>query len=246
MHLNPALVKLDGFWYCAQMNEGGKLSIVATPIGNMEDITLRALRTLKEASVIYCEDTRVTKKILDRYEIKVPLKRLDANTEMTGAKEVINRLTAGERVAYCTDAGTPCISDPGYRLVAAVRQSLGDRFAIEAIPGPSAITAALSIAGVPADSFRFMGFLPHKKGRQTALKAVAAEEGTVVLYESSHRILKLLGELAEVMPERELIVFRELTKKFEEVKIDRAMHMAPYISTHHPHFTKGEFVVVVR
>jgi 16S rRNA (cytidine1402-2'-O)-methyltransferase len=225
--------------------EGGKLSIVGTPIGNLEDITLRALRTLKEADAIYCEDTRVTRKLLDRYEIKTPLRRLDANTEMVGAKEVINRLTMGERVAYCTDAGTPCISDPGYRLVGAVRQALGDSFAIEAIPGPSAITAALSIAGVPADSFRFLGFLPHKKGRQTALKELAAEEGTVVLYESSHRILKLLGELAELMPEREIVVLRELTKKFEEVRIERLSGFAEFLKEHHPHFTKGEFVIVI-
>src|SRR3990167_4908171 len=131
------------------MNEGGKLSIVATPIGNLEDVTLRALRTLKEAVVIYCEDTRVTRKLLDRYEIKTPTKRLDANTELTGAKEVINRLMLGEQVAYCTDAGTPCISDPGYRLVAAVRQALGDSFPIEAIPGPSAGPPAPFIPGPP-------------------------------------------------------------------------------------------------
>lgn len=210
----------------------------------MEDITLRALRTLKEASVIYCEDTRVTSKLLARYEFKTPLKRLDANTEMVGAKEVINRLMVGEKVAYCTDAGTPGISDPGYRLVAAVRQALGDRFPIEAIPGPSAITAALSIAGVPADSFHFYGFLPHKKGRQTLLKEIVAEEGTVVLYESSHRILKLLAELAEVMPERELAVTREITKKFEEVQLGKPADVKWYFDEY-PERTKGEFVIVI-
>lgn len=226
------------------MNEGGKLSIVATPIGNLEDVTLRALRTLKEAVVIYCEDTRVTRKLLDRYEIKTPTKRLDANTELTGAKEVINRLMLGEQVAYCTDAGTPCISDPGYRLVAAVRQALGDSFTIEAIPGPSAITTALSIAGVPANSFRFMGFLPHKKGRQTALKEIGAEGGTVVLYESSHRILKLLGELAAAAPDREVTIVREVTKKFEEVQIGQAAGLKEFFEEY-PEHTKGEFVVVV-
>src|SRR3989344_2203709 len=226
------------------MNEGGKLSVVGTPIGNLEDITLRALRTLKEADVIYCEDTRVTRKLLNRYEITTPTRRLDANTEMVGAKEVINRLMLGEQVAYCTDAGTPCISDPGYRLVAAVRQALGDSFTIEAIPGPSAITTALSIAGVPANSFRFMGFLPHKKGRQTALKEIGAEGGTVVLYESSHRILKLLGELAAAAPDREVTIVREVTKKFEEVQIGQAAGLKEFFEEY-PEHTKGEFVVVV-
>lgn len=226
------------------MHAVGTLSIVGTPIGNMEDITLRALGTLKEASVIYCEDTRVTKKLLDRYEIDTPPRRLDAHTELKNAREVIDRLAAGERVAYCTDAGTPGISDPGYRLVAAVREALGDDAVIEAIPGPSALTAALSIAGVPADSFRFAGFLPHKKGRQTALKEIAAEKGTVVLYESSHRILKLLAELAGVIPGRQVAVAREITKKFEEVRVGTPADMREFFGTH-PEHTKGEFVIIV-
>lgn len=141
-----------------------KLSIVATPIGNMEDITLRALRTLKEADVIYCEDTRVTAKLLARYDLHTPLKRLDANIEASKAHEVIERLKKGEHVAYVSDAGTPTISDPGYRLVAAVQKELGDGV-IEAIPGASALVAALSIAGVAADEFLFVGFPPHKKGQ---------------------------------------------------------------------------------
>lgn len=223
----------------------GTLSIVATPIGNLEDITLRALRILKDCDVIYAEDTRVTKKLLDHYEITTaPLKRLDANVEARTAKEVVERLMVGEHVVYCTDAGTPGISDPGHRLVAAVRQALGENFPIEAIPGPSAITAALSIAGVPADSFRFMGFPPHKKGRQTALRQAAEERGTVVFYESSHRILKLLGELAAVMPERQVVVLRELTKKFEEAQIGKPSELAEFFSEQPVH-TKGEFVIVL-
>jgi len=219
----------------------GKLSIVATPIGNLEDVTLRALRTLKEADVIYCEDTRVTKKLLGRYEITTPLRRLDANTEMKGAGEILKRLASGERVAYCTDAGTPSISDPGYRLVAAVREA---GFTVEAIPGPSALATALSIAGVPADSFRFFGFLPHKKGRQTLLKEIAAEERTIVLYESSHRILKLLAELAATIGERKLSVVREVTKKFEEVQLGTAADLGALFALH-PEHTKGEFVIIV-
>lgn len=223
------------------MEGGGTLSIVATPIGNLEDVTLRALRVLREADVVYCEDTRVTKKLLARYEIRTPIRRLDAHTEMKGAAEVVKRLSRGERVCYCSDAGTPAISDPGYRLVAAVREA---GYAVEAIPGPSALTAALSVAGVPADAFRFFGFLPHKKGRQTLLKAIAAEQGTAVLYESSHRILKLLAELGAVASERQIIIVREVTKKFEEVMQGGARELAGTLEAR-PEHAKGEFVVVL-
>src|SRR3989338_1254219 len=149
----------------------GKLSIVATPIGNLEDVTLRALRTFKECDVIYAEDTRVISKLLARYEIKKPLQRLDASTELKKAEEIISRLEAGEKVEFATDAGTPGISDPGARLVSLIRAN-GSMATIEAIPGPSALTAALSIAGIDAAEFTFLGFLPHKKGRQTALKKI--------------------------------------------------------------------------
>src|ERR1700733_4946937 len=159
----------------------GTLSIVATPIGNMEDITLRALRTLKECDVIYAEDTRVISKLLARYEIKKPLQRLDAATEGKKADEIIERIEVGEKVVFVSDAGTPGISDPGSRLVARVREA-GAR--IEAIPGASALTAALSIAGLDSPEFTFFGFLPHKKGRQTTLKRIAASETPVILYES--------------------------------------------------------------
>jgi 16S rRNA (cytidine1402-2'-O)-methyltransferase len=222
----------------------GKLSIVATPIGNLEDITLRALRVLKEADVIYCEDTRVTMKLLAHFDLHTPLKRLDANVEAQKSKEVIDRLVAGEKIAYVSDAGTPTISDPGYRLVAAVRQALGDQFEIEAIPGASALTAALSIAGVPADEFIFLGFLPHKKGRQTLLKKISELDSTVVLYESSHRIMKLLKELASAVGERELAVVREITKKFENVQIGKAAHIHSYFEEYSDQ-VRGEFVVVI-
>lgn len=221
-----------------------KLSIVATPIGNLEDITLRALRTLKEAAVIYCEDTRVSSKLLARYDLHTPLKRLDANVEDAKAKEVIERLTKGEHVAYVTDAGTPAISDPGYRLVAAVRQALGDDFAIEAIPGASALVAALSIAGIPADKFLFLGFPPHKKGRQTLMKKIAETEEAVVLYESSHRIAKFLAELGAAIPERKITVVREITKKFENVQIGFAQDILKYFEEHADQ-VRGEFVVIV-
>ena len=226
------------------METGGKLSVVGTPIGNLEDITLRALRTLKEADVIYCEDTRVTAKLLAHYEIETPLKRLDANVEAEKAGEVIERLEVGEHVVYVSDAGTPGISDPGVRLVHFVREYLPAAI-IEAIPGPSALATALSIAGTKTDDgFVFWGFPPHKKGRKTLMEKVAAEPRTQVLYESSHRIVKLCSELAEVLGEREVLFARELTKHFEEVRAGSASELAVFLEENAEH-QKGEFVVII-
>ncbi|MEX0651976.1 MAG: 16S rRNA (cytidine(1402)-2'-O)-methyltransferase [Candidatus Paceibacterota bacterium] len=220
------------------------LYIIGTPIGNLEDITLRAVRTLSEVSVIFCEDTRVTQKLLSRYEIDTPLRRLDANIEKTRAQEVIDHLVSGEDIAFVTDAGTPGISDPGTRLVESVRQALGDGFSIEPIPGASALTAVLSIAGVQADQFVFIGFLPHKKGRQTLLKEINTIWRAVVLYESPHRILKLLTELTECIGERKVVVARELTKKFEEVQIGSPLDIKNFFEESRT-VMKGEFVVVI-
>ncbi|MCH7631948.1 MAG: 16S rRNA (cytidine(1402)-2'-O)-methyltransferase [Planctomycetes bacterium] len=223
------------------------LYIIGTPIGNLEDITLRAIRILKEVDVIYCEDTRVTKKLLSRYEINTPLRRLDAHTEKARTKEVIDRLVEGQSVAFVTDAGTPGISDPGQRLVESVRnasENLEDTFLIEVIPGPSALTAALSISGISADQFVFFGFLPHKKGRQTLLKEIATIKRTVVVYESPHRILKLLGELSQCIGDREVVVARELTKKFEEVQRGTAEKIKG-IFEKDKSTVKGEFVVII-
>ena len=228
----------------------GTLSIVATPIGNLEDITLRALRTFKECDVIYAEDTRVISKLLARYEIKKPLQRLDAATELKKAGEIIARLEAGEKVALVTDAGTPGISDPGALLVQAVRQSCvvlreagREPYTIEAIPGPSALTAALSIAGVDATEFAFLGFLPHKKGRQTAIKKIIASEIPVVLYESPHRILKLMKELAAAAPACRVTIGRELTKIHEEIIVGTPQEIAEQLETKKS--ARGEFVVIV-
>ncbi len=214
----------------------------------MEDITLRALRTLKEADVIYAEDTRVISKLLARYEIKKPLQRLDAATESKKAEEIIERLESGERVVYVSDAGTPGISDPGARMVAAVRKRiLKSNFntTIEAIPGPSALAAALSIAGIDtaATGFMFIGFLPHKKGRQTALKGISESEIPVVLYESPHRILKLLKELEDGGAPR-VVVARELTKMHEEVISGTAAEVQAHFAER-PDTVRGEFVVIV-
>ncbi len=237
----------------------GTLSIVATPIGNLEDITLRALRTLKECDVIYAEDTRVISKLLARYEIKKPLQRLDAVTEVKKASEVIARLEAGEHVAFVSDAGTPGVSDPGARLVSLIRArpeflthevspEIGSTLVvnggivkIETIPGPSALTAALSIAGMDLDTFTFLGFLPHKKGRQTALKKILASEMPVVLYESPHRILKLLKELEGAS---HVTIARELTKVHEEVVSGTPQEVLAHFAAH-PDAVRGEFVVIV-
>jgi 16S rRNA (cytidine1402-2'-O)-methyltransferase len=218
----------------------GALSIVATPIGNLEDITLRALRTLKECDVIYAEDTRVISKLLARYEIKKPLQRLDAATEIKKADEIIARLEAGAKVVFVSDAGTPGISDPGSRLVARVREA-GAR--IDAIPGASALTAGLSIAGLDTTEFTFLGFLPHKKGRQTSLKKIAAGDIPVVLYESPHRIEKLLKELGALSASR-VVIARELTKIHEEVISGTPSELLAHFAEH-PDTIRGEFVVIV-
>ncbi len=222
---------------------GGKLSVVATPIGNLGDITFRALWNLKEAAVIYAEDTRVISKLLAHYGLKKPVFRLDAATEHTKAAEVIERISAGEHVVYVSDAGTPGISDPGSRLVAAVRAEMPEA-TIEAIPGPSALTAALSIAGLSSDQFLFLGFLPHKKGRQTALRKISVSEYPVVLYESPHRILKLLEELGRYAPDSRVTVARELTKIHEEVLSGAPLELAKILEKKKA--VRGEFVVIVQ
>jgi 16S rRNA (cytidine1402-2'-O)-methyltransferase len=220
----------------------GKLSVVATPIGNLGDITLRALETLKACDVIYAEDTRVISKLLARYEIKKSLQRIDAATELKKAEEIITRIESGEHVVFVSDAGTPGISDPGARLVSFVREN--NRTAvIEAIPGASALTAALSIAGMDMSTFIFLGFLPHKKGRQTALRKIAESEFPVVLYESPHRIMKLLKELGEAAVAH-VTIARELTKMHEEVFLGTPVEALNHFNLH-PDSIRGEFVVMV-
>lgn len=220
------------------MTPGGKLSVVATPIGNMGDLTFRALWNLKECDAVYAEDTREIAKILNHYGLRKPLVRLDAATEAKKADEVIERLAAGEHIVYVTDAGTPGISDPGARLVAAVRAR--SEAVIDAIPGPSALTALLSIAGIDASAFMFIGFLPHKKGRQTAIKALLASDIPVVLYESPHRIHKLLRELARA---RRVIIGRELTKVHEEVLSGAPADVSEQLEKGNK--ARGEFSVIV-
>lgn len=218
------------------------LSIVATPIGNLEDITLRALRVLKEADVIFAEDTRVTGKLLERHDITTPLMRLDANVEGEMAGKVGEIFNEYETVALVTDAGTPTISDPGYRFVHAAHEA---NIEVVAIPGASALTAALSIAGIPSDQFVFLGFLPHKKGRETKFKEIAESDKTVVFYESPHRISKTLTSLEEVLAEdRKVVVARELTKMHEQILRGSASEIKHFFDEN-PDKVKGEFVVIV-
>lgn len=208
----------------------------------MGDITFRALWNLKECTAIYAEDTREVLKLLNHYGIRKSVFRLDAAMEQKKAGEVVERLENGEHICYVTDAGTPGISDPGARLVAQVRQA-APHIVIDAIPGPSALTAALSIAGIDVTSFIFMGFLPHKKGRQTALKQIAASDIPVVLYESPHRILKLLKECDEMSSHSKVTICRELTKIHEEVFTGTPKEVAQHLE--HNKAVRGEFVVIL-
>lgn len=225
--------------------EGGILSVVATPIGNLGDITFRAIETLREADAIACEDTRVTSKLLSRFEISKPLLIYHAQSGRLAATRILSMLGEGKHIALVTDAGTPGISDPGSQLVTEVRKTFRDEVRIVTIPGPSALTSALSIAGIPTHEFTFIGFLPHKKGRQTQFTEIAESERTVVFYESPHRIVKALESLKKVLDDkRTVIVMRELTKIHESLVGGTATEVWEYFNTH-PQHVRGEFVVCV-
>ncbi len=190
----------------------GTFYVVATPIGNLEDLTFRAVKILQEVDLVACEDTRRTKILLDRYEIKKPTISYHQHSRLERLQEIISELRQGRNVALVSDAGTPGISDPGGVLVA---KAIEGDIKVVPIPGPTALAAILSVSGIPMDRFLFLGFLPHKKGRQTLIKKILESDLPVILYESPHRILKTLNELAT--SEGYLIVGRELTKKFEEI-----------------------------
>src|SRR5947207_7934310 len=190
------------------------LYLVATPIGNLEDITLRALRTLKECDLVAAEDTRYTGQLLKHFGISKPMLSYFQFNEAKRSEEIIERLRRGEKVALVTDAGSPGISDPGERVV---RAALAAGFRVESVPGSCALVAALTASGLPTDEFHFIGFLPHKSGqRRNRLESFKNLEGKLVLYESPYRIEKLLAELGEIFPNRHVVLARELTKKFEE------------------------------
>lgn len=219
--------------------EKGQLHIVATPIGNLGDITARALETLRTVDLVLCEDTRVTKNLLNHYEITTPAMSYHQHSGADKIKKIKELLDEGKNLALVTDAGTPGISDPGNYLIKELTDN--EEIVIVPIPGASAVIAALSISGFPTDKFLFLGFPPHKKGRQTFFKDLVKTEVVVVFFESSHRIQKCLGELAQVLnPDKQICVCRELTKKFETVYRGT---IAQIIAMNIPQ--KGEFVVLI-
>lgn len=191
------------------------LYVVATPIGNLEDITFRAVRILREqAALIACEDTRQTHKLLEHYGIRKPLISYHEHNELTRTPEILAALQNGQSVALVSDAGTPLVSDPGYRVVSA---AIENGFSVVPVPGPSAILSALTASGLPTDQFRFIGFVPQKAGaRRKTIEALKRETATVIAYESPHRILDCLAEMAEILGDRRLVLARELTKLHEE------------------------------
>ncbi len=218
----------------------GTLSVISTPIGNLEDITFRAVRILKECEYILCEDTRVTRKLLDHYSISNQLVRYDAHMGGSLHDRVLADIASGARVALVSDAGTPCISDPGSLLIQAVFEH---NLHCEVIPGPSAVTAALAIAPIQSNTFTFLGFIPQKKGRKTFIENLSTYHHAVVFYESTHRIVKLLEQIDEYHKEQKMCICRELTKMYEEVLVGTASHLLEklYADTKKQ---KGEFVVI--
>ena len=218
----------------------GTLYLVATPIGNLEDITLRALRVLRECDVVAAEDTRRTGQLLKHFGISKPLVSYFQFNEAKRSEEIIERLRRGEKLALATDAGSPGISDPGERVVKA---AIAAGFRVESVPGACALVAALTASGLPTEEFHFIGFLAHKSGqRRKKLEALKNFEGTLVLYESPYRIEKLLVELSEVFPERQVVLARELTKKFEEFLRSKP---AELLAIAQKRSLKGEIVVMV-
>ena len=221
------------------MPEIGVLYIVSTPIGNLEDITLRALRILKEISLIAAEDTRLTRKLLTHYNISTPTVSYYEHNRFTRIPKIIDHLNTGKDVAVVTDAGTPGISDPAYKLIRAAIE-IGSR--IEAIPGPSASITALTASGLPTDRFIFEGFLPRKKGRKAKLTRLSAIEATVIFYESPKRIVRTLKDILEFMGDRPAVIGRELTKLHEEMIRGNVSKLLSHFTEKTP---RGEFVIMI-
>lgn len=219
----------------------GVLSLVGTPIGNLDDASPRVLNTLRQADVLLCEDTRVTSKLLARFDIRVSLMRCDQNVMASRIESVLQRVEAGERVAFVSDAGMPGVSDPGQQLVdAALERGLR----VEVIPGPSAVVCALVASGLPMEHFFFEGFLPRKEGARTRrLQELVAVPGALVFYESPHRVAATVRDIAHVMPQRRVALVRELTKMHEDVVRDMAPALAERITTGSE--VRGECVLVV-
>jgi len=217
----------------------GTLYIVSTPIGNLDDITFRAIKILSSVSIIAAEDTRKTKILLDHYNISKPMVSYFDHNERFRSSQLVGKLLAGESVAVVSDAGTPGISDPAYRIV---RESIDNGIPVVPIPGPSALLAALVVSGLPTNSFVFEGFLPLKKGRKTKMESLKSEERTIILYESPHRIVKTLTELQQRLGDREIVVAREISKKFEEFLRGTTSEVLNKLTSSGP---RGEFVILI-
>lgn len=216
------------------------LVVVPTPIGNLEDITLRARRVLSECDAVIAEDTRVSGRLLQHLGLHKPLIAFHINNEHRMVEQLVKRMEAGERFAMCSDAGTPAISDPGFLLV---REAVRQGVSVECLPGPTAFVPALVVSGLPCERFVFEGFLPQKKGRRTRIESLRSEERTMVFYESPHRVARMLTELAAVLgADRQACVSRELSKLHEEVRRGTLSDLAVHFEAHEP---RGEFVVVV-
>lgn len=220
------------------------LYMIATPIGNLDDVTLRALKVLGGVDVVFAEDTRVARRLLTAYKIAKPIERYDEHSHRDAVKRITKYLGDGKQIAFLSDAGTPGIQDPGSRLVAHIRKALPD-VSIVPVPGPSALTTALSVAGMPADHFEFFGFVPHKKGRKTFFQNIASQAHMCVMFESPHRIEKTLDALVEYLQEdRDILISRELTKIHEEFIRGKPHDIREYFHTHADHI-RGEFVIIV-
>lgn len=217
------------------------LYVVGTPIGNLEDLTLRARRILSSVAAVACEDTRVTRKLLTHHSLRTAMVSLHQHSTPADIDRLLDRVEGGEDIALVTDAGMPGIADPGGKIVArAVDRGLD----IESVPGPSAVTTALSLSGMPADRFLFLGFLPHKKGRETLFNRIAEMKETVVLYESPHRLMKTLPSLQQSIPTRIIAVCRELTKIHESVVRGRPEQVLRHFQEHQDQ-VRGEIVIII-
>ena len=218
----------------------GKLYVVATPIGNLEDITLRAIETLKQADLIAAEDTRHTRILLDRYQIRTPTTSYFEYNKIQKTEYLLKVLKEGKSVALVSDAGTPGISDPGYKII---RMCIDNEIPVVPIPGASGLLTALTVSGKRTDKFTFEGFLSNKSARRkNQLKKIKEEDKTVVLYESPHRIQKLLEDILEIYGDVDIVLARELTKKFEELRREKVSASVAHFAAHPP---KGEFIVII-
>ena len=222
-----------------------KFFVVGTPIGNLEDITFRAILVLKNVDLILCEDTRTTQKLLQKYEINTKTASYHAHSKTTKKDFIFKLLAEDKDLALVSDAGTPCISDPGVLIVSQIREHFKNEVQIIPIPGASALISALSVSGIPSSEFIFLGFLPHKKGRETLFKEIANSTRTSIFYESPHRFMKTLASLEKHLGNgRTIVIGRELTKFFEQILSDTPAEIIKYFEINKDKM-RGEFVVIV-